>query len=65
MVEDNSFLDSLEYFFELRPKTPLFFNTIQEDIQLYFDILELRNSLHDISFKPERPSKWFYVIPSS
>jgi len=66
MIEDDSFLDSLEYFFEPRPKTPpLFLNTIQEDIKLYIDILELRNSLPEIPFKPERPCKQFYIIPSS
>jgi len=61
MVEDDFF----NYVFEPRPNHSLFSTTISDNIQLYFDILQLQSSLPEISFELRRPSKRFYVISTS
>jgi len=72
MIEDDSFnylLDVEEDFsnnlFEPRPNAPRFSKTIWEDIQIYSDIYKFLHSLPKIPFEPRRPSKEFYIIPSS
>jgi len=72
MIEDDYFNnllndeeDFFNHFFELRPNPPLFSKLIQEDIQIYFDTSEFLSSLPEIPFEPRRPSRKFYVIPSS
>jgi len=55
--------DDFNYLFEPRQKLPLI--PIWEVIQIYADISEFLFSLPEIPFDPRRPSKTFYIIPSS
>jgi len=58
MIEEEFF----NYFFEARPNTPLFSETIRDDIRIYSDILEFLFSPSEIHFDPRRASWRFYVI---
>jgi len=55
--------NDFNYLFESRANPPL--PSIWENIQIYLDISEFLSSLPEVSFEPRRPSKKFYVIPSS